>query len=82
MTWLLTAGKWVLGGVSALVGSFIKLIGFIGTYLAAWRRAKHEVVKDVAEVKDEQLEIAARPVYHRSTLLERMRLRRRNREGD
>ena len=66
------------GFFSGLLGTLVKYAGIVLAYFAARNRVKAEIAKEASEVKDEQLEIAARPDAHRGTLLERMFKRKRH----
>jgi hypothetical protein len=72
-----TAAAKVGGFFADLASTIMKYVAIWGAYLLGKSQAKKEQLEDAAEVKDEQLEVYSQPDAHRSTLLERMRRRRR-----
>jgi hypothetical protein len=74
----------VLAGLKAVGGFFVgaanaafKWAGFFFVYRLAIRRERQRAAETTGKIQDEQLKIAAKPPLHRSTLLERMRGRKR-----
>jgi hypothetical protein len=66
-------GGKALGAVMGWVGSALQYIAIFFAYRLGKRKAQQEMANDAAEIKDEQLEIAARPVQHRNDVLDRLR---------
>jgi cbb3-type cytochrome oxidase subunit 3 len=66
------AGR-VVGWIGSLLSGLVQYVGFFFAYRTGVRRERQRQAEHIVEVKDEQLEIAARPVAHRSDVLERMR---------
>lgn len=77
MSWLMSAGEAVFGFFSAIVNNIIKWMVVIGAYLAGKSAVKSKMSEKVAEIKDDQLEVASRPKLRRDDILERMRSRKR-----
>jgi hypothetical protein len=67
------AGRWALGFISSLISSLVQWAGIFFAYRTGVRAERQKQAERTAEAKDEQLKIAARPVAHRSDVLERMR---------
>lgn len=72
MTVMAGVGKF-LSAISSLLGAVLKYMAIVFAYRLGIRRQQQKDVEHAAKVKDEQLEIAARPVEHRSDIIERMR---------
>jgi hypothetical protein len=66
-----------MGTVLGLIGSVLSgLVQYVGLYFAfrtGVRRERQRNAENIGKVEHAQLEIAARPVEHRSELLDRMR---------
>ena len=75
----------VLGGLKA-VGSFLvgladaafKWLGVIFAYRLGIRRERQKTSENANEIKDKQLDLAAKPALHRSDIIARMLKRKRN----
>jgi hypothetical protein len=66
-------GGKALGAVMGWLGSAVQWFGLFMAYRLGKRKAQQEQALDAVEIKDEQLEIAARPVEHRNDVLDRLR---------
>ena len=64
--------------IGAALGALVEWAAIIGAYFLGRRRAERDTLEEVAEAKDEQLEILSRPTRHRDSLLNRMRSRKRH----
>ena len=67
--------KFVGGLFGSLISAVAKYTAIFFAYRLGKRKAQQEQLKRNVEIKDEQLDIAARAPKHRRTLLERMRRR-------
>jgi cbb3-type cytochrome oxidase subunit 3 len=63
----------VISFVVSLLSSLVQYVGFFFAYRTGVRRERQRQAEQTVAVKDDQLQIAARPVEHRSDLLERLR---------
>jgi hypothetical protein len=61
------------GFIVSLLSGLVQYVGFFFAYRTGVRRERQRQAEHTAEVKDAQLEIAARPVAHRDDVLERLR---------
>jgi hypothetical protein len=66
-------GGKALGAVMGWLGSAVQWFGFFMAFRLGKRKAQQEQALNAVEIKDEQLKIAARPVEHRSDVLDRLR---------
>lgn len=71
----IATGAWKV--VTGAVDTFMKNIGLYFAYRLGKRKAEAEANEEALEKKDEQMQVLQRPARHRSTLLERMRERKR-----
>ncbi|MCI0558749.1 MAG: hypothetical protein MN733_09655 [Nitrososphaera sp.] len=70
----------IVGGAGKLVSAVLGFLGSALQYVAIFfafrlgkRSEQQKQVVEASKVKDEQLEIAARPVEHRDDILDRLR---------
>jgi hypothetical protein len=67
------AAKKVGGILLSLLNGLVQYVGLFLAYRTGVRKERQRQAEHTAEVKDAQLEIAARPVAHRDDVLERLR---------
>ena len=75
------AARFVGGLFTSALSALAKYLGYIFAYRLGKRAAQQDQLEHDAEVKDEQLDIAARSPKHRRGLLDRMRSAKRNGDG-
>lgn len=72
---LVAGGGKLLAGLMGLVGDLFRYIAVFFAFRLGVRKERQDQAERTAEVKEKQLEIAARGPEHRADLLERMRKR-------
>ena len=63
----------LLGALGGFFSALVKWAGVAFAWLAGYRKAKNQQIREAAETKDKQLDIASRPPKHRRSILDRMK---------
>jgi hypothetical protein len=77
-TFIVGAVAKVGGMLASLANALIKWMAVLFAFRLGKRKAQQEAQEDVAEIRDEQIEILSKPDAHRDTLLKRMLKRKRD----
>ena len=61
------------GAIAKFVSALVQWAGFFFAFRLGKRKEQAKQAEATARIKDEQMEIAARPVEHRGDIIDRMR---------